>query len=122
MRKVNRKKCLRAYLMAAVLISFYIHVGAESIEEYIGTSLLTLFFFIAIWLCLRKITNNGLFLVVVRLLAALLFLILIYCSWTFAHVRQFNTQGCKHDLAGKNKFTQRIERYCNFVPWYANVV
>ncbi len=108
--------------MAAVLISFYIHVGAESIEEYIGTSLLTLFFFVAIWLCIRKITGNGLFLVVLRLLAVLLFVVLIYCSWGFAHMRQFNSHACKPDLAGKNRFTQKIERYCNFIPWYAKAI
>lgn len=122
MISIMNKNYIYTYLAISLIVSAYIHIGAQTILEFLGLTLVTLLFFVGIYFCLRNITRSKLSIKFLRGVGILVCAVLIYALFAYTGLSQFNTQACKPDLNGANIFTKEIKTYCNFIPWYAKAV
>ena len=116
---MNAKYYLFLYFLTSLFASTYIHTGARTILEFLGTTLVTFLFFVGVYFCFRNIRQSRLSIKLIRVVAILLCAVGIYALYTYANFRQFNSWACRRDLVGVNIFTQKSVSYCNFIPWYA---
>ncbi len=96
-------------------------MGAQTIFEFLGLTLVTFLFFAGIYFCFRNITKSKLSIKIFKGVSILLCVALIYVLCIYASIRQFNSYACKRDLSGINIFTKEIKTYCNFIPWYTKL-
>ncbi len=110
------------YLSIALIASFWIHWGAQTVLEFIGIAILTFLLFCGIYFCLKGILSAKLSMKILRGLGILLCIALLWVVCAYAQFRQFNSFACKPNLFGQNFFTKEVKTYCNFIPWYTKQV
>ena len=119
---MNNKYIKYSYLAAMLLVSGYVHFGANTILEFLGATLVTFLLFVGIYWCLNRVIKGNWKIKILGILSIIVCLALLWVLFAYASLRQFNSYACKPGMDGKNIFTQETKTYCNFVPWYAGEV
>jgi len=117
----NTKLYWWIYFVIALVTSFYTHLNATNFLYFMIGSLVTFGFFIGIYLCLKNIFQNRLGLKVAKIIGIIVFLGLVFVSWTLATFYGYHSSYC-YNVVGENSITKTTKVYCNFPPWYTTVI
>ncbi len=119
--KILNKKLLYGYSLVALFLSAYINKISATLIEFLLLSLVTLACFIGIYFLVYNFKSVSKFKKALIVLGILMLFIFIYFFSVISYFSGFNSMSC-YNIKAKNIFTGTEKIYCNFPPWYTNIV
>ena len=121
MLKNHNKLFVIIYSIIVVLISLFAGLYRLKFWSFFASFIFALLCFVGIYFCIKGLSKNKLWLRILKGIGILIFLALIGATWIYSSFSGFHSSYC-YNLVGKNIITGSIDVYCNFPPWYTEII